>query len=329
MTRHTRKLALACLLAAGLTTSLAACRFNVVASGKGQLSPSSTPSSTSSASASGSTTPSASATPTPTHSVTPAISMIHVSSPEWDGETFGVGMPIILTFNKLPTNVKAFEAATTVTVNGTAVKGAWYWYNAGRPGIAIDADFRTQSYWPGHATINLNAALKGVSAGTGLQFDSDFTLALATGPSDISTVNASTLQMTVTRDGKLVRTLPVSLGEAEHPTESGVKVVEEKDNPERMIGPGYNVLVPWSVRITNSGEFVHAAPWNSQIGQASTSHGCTNLTTADAEWFYNFANIGDVVIYPHTDGPVMPVWDGYGDWNVSWSQWVLGGQETD
>jgi lipoprotein-anchoring transpeptidase ErfK/SrfK len=136
--------------------------------------------------------------------------------------------------------------------------------------------------------------------------------------------------MTVTSDGKTVMTLPVSLGKAATPTFSGVKIVMEKDRVERMIGTDpadpYDLQVPWSVRLTNSGEFVHAASWNGgNIGIRSTSNGCTNLTVTDAEKYFNFAQIGDVFNYTNTGGGAMPVWDGYGDWNVAWSTWQTGG----
>jgi lipoprotein-anchoring transpeptidase ErfK/SrfK len=119
----------------------------------------------------------------------------------------------------------------------------------------------------------------------------------------------------------LVGTLPVSLGSADWPTYSGVKVVEEFDRVQNMEG----TPVPWSVRVTNSGEFVHAASWNGRIGSANTSHGCTNLSVADAEWFYKFSQLGDVVTYPDAQGPRMKVWDGLGDWNVPWTEWRAGG----
>ncbi len=80
------------------------------------------------------------------------------------------------------------------------------------------------------------------------------------------------------------------------------------------------------MRITQSGEYVHAASWNGgNIGRRSTSNGCTNLNTAAAEWFYNFAVIGDVLTYSGTGGQKMPYWDGFGDWNVPQSQWSTGG----
>jgi lipoprotein-anchoring transpeptidase ErfK/SrfK len=101
----------------------------------------------------------------------------------------------------------------------------------------------------------------------------------------------------------------------------------EKDRVQHMVGPGYDVNVPWSVRITNSGEFIHAASWNGgNIGQRSTSHGCTNLREADAKSFFSFAQLGDVAVYTNTGGPTMPSWDGYGDWNLPWSTWQAGGE---
>jgi len=132
-------------------------------------------------------------------------------------------------------------------------------------------------------------------------------------------------------DGQPIKAFPVSLGKASTPTYLGTKVVMEKKNPQHMVSaPGeanpYSLEVPWSVRLTNSGEFVHAAAWNTgNIGSRSTSHGCTNLTVADAKWFYNFSIIGDVATYVNTGtSNVMPSWDGIGDWNVSWSEWEQG-----
>jgi lipoprotein-anchoring transpeptidase ErfK/SrfK len=104
----------------------------------------------------------------------------------------------------------------------------------------------------------------------------------------------------------------------------------EKAKVQHMVStqPGnqYDEQVPWSVRITNSGEFIHAASWNGgNIGQRSTSHGCTNLNEADAHKFFDFAQVGDVAIYTNTGGPTMPSWDGYGDWNLDWGTWQSGG----
>jgi lipoprotein-anchoring transpeptidase ErfK/SrfK len=244
---------------------------------------------------------------------------VHASLLESDGSTYGVGMPIIMRFSASVTNADALDAAIKVTVNGAPAGGSWYWFTP------TEAHYRPQNYWPAHATIRMDAPLKGKSAGDGLSYDDDLTLDMSTGAANISTVDAQALTMTVMSDGVLQRTFGVSLGKASTPTFSGAKIVMEKDKIERMIGPGYDEEVPWSLRITNSGEFVHAAAWNSQIGQVSTSNGCTNLSTDDATWMFNFSLIGDVVLYPNATGGTMPSWDGYGDWNLDWATWQGGG----
>lgn len=255
----------------------------------------------------------------PSSPAAPPPSPVHASLLESDGVTYGIGMPIIMRFDVAVADPAALEQAITVTVNGAPAGGAWYWFTD------TEAHYRPQSYWPAHATISMDAPLKGLSAGPGLAYDDSLTLRMLTGAAHITTVDAQTLQMTVTSDGTVVNTLPVSLGKADTPTYNGVKVVMEKDQVEHMVGPGYDEDVPWSLRITNSGEFIHAAAWNSQIGQASTSNGCTNLDTDAAIWMFDFSVIGDVVLYPNAPGPVMPSWDGYGDWNLDWSTWQAGG----
>ncbi|MEO8889468.1 MAG: L,D-transpeptidase [Jatrophihabitantaceae bacterium] len=279
------------------------------------------------------------ATPTPSKAAGPT-KQVRVSALQADGVTVGVGMPIILRFSPAPTDSAAFTKAVTVTVNGQPANGAWYWEKplADAP---VEAHYRPRGYWPAHATIRANVPIGGLSAGPGLVYSDKLTsVTFLTGAAHISTVNGSTgvLRMTVTSDGKFVRTIPVSLGLAQYPTYNGTKVVMQKgeDVPGTntlrpngtvlMSGVGYtNAPVQWSVRLTGSGEYVHAAPWNGEIGAQSTSHGCTNLHTADGKWFYDFSNIGDVVTYANTGGPRMPSWDGYGDWNIPWALWAQGG----
>jgi lipoprotein-anchoring transpeptidase ErfK/SrfK len=255
---------------------------------------------------------------------------VHVSLFQGDGQTYGIGMPLIAQFAKKVTDAHPFDKAVTVRVNGQPAKGAWFWVNS-NSGYAMEAHYRLQSYWPAHSKIEMNMPLKGVSAGPGLAFDDSLTLQLNIGAAHISSVDGAGEHMTVTSDGKQVKQFPVSLGKASTPTYLGKKVVMEKKNPQVMVSaPGesnpYRLKVPWSVRVTNSGEFVHAAAWNTgNIGSRSTSHGCTNLTVGDAEWFYKFAKIGDVVTYANTGtSKTQPSWDGLGDWNVSWTDWSAG-----
>ena len=275
--------------------------------------------------ASGAPTQHSSASPPPV-----ATTPVHVSLFEGDGQTYGIGMPIIAQFSKKVTNAHAFDNAVKVTVNGQPAGGAWFWVNSAS-GYAMEAHYRPQSYWPAHSVIEMKMPLKGLTAGHGLAFDDNLTLRINIGAAHVSRVDGASERMTVTSDGEPVKVFPVSLGKASTPTYLGTKVVMEKKNPQHMVSaPGepdpYSLNVPWSVRLTNSGEFVHAAAWNTgNIGARSTSHGCTNLNVDDAKWFYDFSMIGDVVTYSNTGtSSEVPSWDGLGDWNVPWSQWQAG-----
>lgn len=290
---------------------------------------------------SNSASPPPSATDTPT-TAAPNAAPVHVSLLEGDGGVYGVGMPIVAYFDRAVTDATAFAKASKVTVNGLPAAGAWYWQKSGRKGKVLEAHYRPPQYWPANAKIFLDLPVKGLSAGAGLAYDDSLTLSIATGPAHVSTVDCAAEKMTVTANGTPVRTMPVSCGKAKTPTFSGTKVVMQKgeqlpgsaklrpSGTVRMVSNNpadpYDLMVPWSVRITNSGEYVHAASWNGgNIGIRSTSNGCTNLNVNDAAWFFRFAQIGDVVTYAHTGGTPMPAWDGYGDWNVPWGAWSAGG----
>jgi lipoprotein-anchoring transpeptidase ErfK/SrfK len=287
------------------------------------------PSVTASPTPSGSVSVSASASTAPSSSTSPSVATqpVHVSSLESDNLTYGVGMPIVLFFNKQITDVKPFVQAVKVTVNGADAGGSWFIEKSGRAGEKLEAHYRPQAYWPGHSQIHVDLPLAGVSAGTGFAFQNSLTLDFSTGAAHVLTVDGATHLLTVMSDGKLYGTFPVSLGASKTPTLLGTKVISEKDRNERMVGSGYNEVVPWSMRITQSGEYLHAAAWNvNNIGHYNTSNGCTNLLPKDAQALWSFLSVGDPVSYTNTGGSaVAPVWDGYGDWNVSWATWQLGG----
>ncbi len=284
------------------------------------------------ASGSGSAMPTAGSAATSAATPTTAAAQpVHVRLYENDGHTYGVGMPIIVYLSKKITNAKLFAKATAVTVNGRAVAGAWYFQKSAiYPNYPLEAHYRTAGYWPAHAAIAVDLPIQGLSAGTGLVFDDSLTLKMNTGAANMTQVDGTAERLTLTTDGEVKFNFPVSLGKASTPTFTGIKVLMEKDRVERMVGttPGdlYDLQVPWSVRLTNSGEFIHSASWNGgNIGQRSTSNGCTNLNVDAAQQYFDFAQIGDVATYTNTGGAVMPVWDGYGDWNLSWAEWQNGG----
>jgi len=256
---------------------------------------------------------------------------VHIRLYENDGRTYGIGMPIIVYLSKAISDAKPFAKATTVTVNGQKVEGAWFFQKSSiYPDYPLEAHYRTQTFWPAHAVITVDLPTRGLPAGKGLTFNDSLTLTMKTGAANVTTVDGATERLTLTTDGKTKFNFPVSLGKATTPTFTGTKVVMARNRVKRMIGttPGdlYDLQVPWSVRLTNSGEFIHAASWNGgNIGQRSTSNGCTNLNVAAAQEYFNFAQIGDVALYRNTGGGPMPSWDGYGDWNTPWSTWTRGG----
>ena len=82
--------------------------------------------------------------------------------------------------------------------------------------------------------------------------------------------------------------------------------------------------VEYAMRVTYSGEFIHAAPWSvGSQGYANVSHGCTGMSTDNAGWLYSISKRGDVVEYTGTDRP-MTLTNGYGDWNASFADYRQG-----
>jgi lipoprotein-anchoring transpeptidase ErfK/SrfK len=319
--------------------AIAALSLTACSSSKKQAAASSTPPASSSAAAT--TSAPDSPTPTPTVATTP----VHVSLLQGDGATYGIGIPIVAYFSKAITDSAAFLKATTVTVNGTDAGGAWYFEANGDTTKPQAAHYRTQNYWPANSAVKMNMPVQGLSAGDGLAFDDSLTLAFNIGDAHIATIDCSAETMTVTSNGAPAHApMLTSCGAPATPTATGTKLVMQKgedlpgtntlrpNGAVRMVGGGgalgnYDLVVPWSVRVTQGGEYVHAAAWNGHnIGQRSTSDGCTNLNTPDAMWYFTFSQIGDVLTYSNTGGPPMKFDDGFGDWNVAWSTWKAGGQ---
>jgi lipoprotein-anchoring transpeptidase ErfK/SrfK len=257
--------------------------------------------------------------------------LVKINSLEGDGSTWGVGMPIILRFKPAPKSSAAFTKAAKVTVNGRPANGAWFWEKSGDPSFSVEAHYRPRTFWPGHATIKVDLPVGGLSAGPGLSYSDKLTsITMKTGPSTIGTVNGSTSKLTITTDGKTYGEFPVALGAPNTPTLNGTKVLMYKGRNERMIGSGYDEIVPWSMRLTNSGEYLHAASWNVANIQAGrpSSNGCTNMLPADAERLFGYLELGTPVTYTNVPGNnvhTVPSWDGYGDWNLPWGTWAQGG----
>jgi lipoprotein-anchoring transpeptidase ErfK/SrfK len=257
---------------------------------------------------------------------------VHVSLYEADGQTYGVAMPLIAYFSAPVTDASVFDQVTTVTVNAKPAAGAWFFEHSSQVSQAMEAHYRLAKYWPPHSTIRLNLPVAGLWAGPGRVFDDNLSLTIRTGATQIVKIDGKpgVDTMWAYSDGRLVRSLKVSLGAAQTPTYLGTAVVISKSNPQLMQStPGeayYRIEVPWSVRLTYDGEFLHDAYWNNQLGQVNLSHGCTNLSPAYAQWYYGWSHVGDPVTWVNTGtNKVLPVEDGYGDWNLPWATYRQGG----
>jgi lipoprotein-anchoring transpeptidase ErfK/SrfK len=247
------------------------------------------------------------------------------------GATVGIAEPISVTFDTaIPTKARAaVEAGLSVTAS-PAVVGAWHWMSDSV------VHWRPPSYWKTGTKVTVSSDLQGVNLGHGMWGDvGRHQTSFKIGAAHISEANQATHEMQVYDNGKLIRTFPISTGRGQYPTMDGVHIALEKQSVIQMnsatvgIPKGnpdyYNETVYWDVRISNGGEFVHAAPWSvGEQGHENVSHGCVNLSTTNAEWFYNWAQNGDVVdIYNGVRAPESGD-AGTADWNMSWKQWLKG-----
>ncbi|MGW0565338.1 L,D-transpeptidase [Streptomyces sp. NPDC003016] len=270
--------------------------------------------------------------------VSPANSFIGNFTPD-DGSKVGVGMPVSISFDKPITDKAAVQKGITVTSSsGQEVVG--HWFSAQR------LDFRPQEYWQEDSTVTMKLALDGVEGAEGIYGVQDKTVTFTVGRNQVSTVDAQTKTMTVTQDGKTVKTIPISAGAPENPTYNGQMVISEKFKETRMNGATvgftdddgkgeYDIKdVPHAMRLSTSGTFIHGNYWgaDSIFGSANTSHGCVGLNDAKGAndpnqpgaWFFNNSLVGDVVIVKNSPDKTIQPDNGLNGWNMDWEQWKAG-----
>ena len=244
------------------------------------------------------------------------------------GETVGVGMPVIVRFDLPVQNRALFERKMRVE-STPAVEGSWSWLSDN------EVHFRPRDYWPAGARIKIIAAVNGLAAGNGVYGQQDQIVSFKVGRSVVSTLDVAAYKLTVKIDGKVARTIPVTTGDAGHRSREGTKVIMEKfssiDMDAATTGvdsedPGYyNILgVRWAMRLTNSGEFLHAAPWSvGSQGVANVSHGCAGMSTADAAWLFGQSKRGDVVKFINSPR-ALDRGNGWTDWDMSYADFAKG-----
>ncbi|MER7501085.1 L,D-transpeptidase [Nonomuraea pusilla] len=247
-------------------------------------------------------------------------------------EKVGVGFPIIVTFDRDVKDKAAVEALLEVQAE-KPVEGAWRWVS---PKKVI---YRTKTYWKPHQKILFTARLSQLPGNAA----KDITRRFAVGTANISVVDTRRHVMKTYRDGKLAKKIPISAGRGGlikngvdvYLTTSGVHLTMGKKAVETMTSSWMGVTdpkdpryykeeIPWAVRISDSGEYVHqSAGYYQYLGRSNQSHGCVRATPAGAKWFYTIAQRGDVVKITGTKRKLD--WqNGWSYWQLSWTQWQQG-----
>jgi lipoprotein-anchoring transpeptidase ErfK/SrfK len=259
--------------------------------------------------------------------------LVRVLSYNGDHVTYGVGMPIIVRFSTdVPEGARADIQRRMFVTSEPAQEGVWHWISSRYHNPGSEAHYRPKVYWLPGTKISVRIATGGMPWGfEGIYGGNDLTLQFSIGDSMIMDVDNATKQMTVTQNGQVTRTIPVSLGKPSTPSSSGQMLVMSRNptytfDTRRELGnrEGYVVDVNFAEQLTTGGEFIHAAPWSvNEQGVRNVSHGCVNMSDANAEWIFNSVKVGDPVIVKGTE--VTLAWgNGFTDWDRPWEEYVKG-----
>jgi lipoprotein-anchoring transpeptidase ErfK/SrfK len=252
-----------------------------------------------------------------------------------DGNTYGVGTIVMAYFDDAITDKVAAEKSLHVT-SSVPVKGSWNWIND------YEAHWRPEKYWPANISVDVSADIFGTDLGDGMYGQANQHVSFKIGNAHVSVADDKTKQVSVFDNGKLVRTMPTSMGmggfqtvggkELHFWTPPGTYTVLDKANPVVMDsttygltgGGGYRTTVNYATRISMDGIYLHQL--NETVwaqGNTNVSHGCLNLSGENASWFFDFSVPGDIVEVHNTGGPPLTIAQA-GDWTVPWDEWRKG-----
>ncbi|MFC0098413.1 Ig-like domain-containing protein [Micromonospora marina] len=267
----------------------------------------------------------ATATSTFTTMAKPA-KQIRITSFLGDDQVVGVGMPLIVKFGRaIPEDYRDDIQRRMTVTSKPAQEGIWHWVSP------TEVRYRPKTFWKANSTVSYRVQAGGLPLGGGWYGRADLSVDIKIGPALVMSVDNSTKRMTVTRDGKVVKTIPVSLGKKSTPSSSGTMVVIEKlrhtvfDTMEEL-GPeeGYRTEIDYAQRLTWGGEFIHAAPWSEGVqGRTNVSHGCVNVSMKEGSWLFANTRIGDPITVKGTERKLQNG-NGWTDWNMSWDEYVKG-----
>ena len=252
--------------------------------------------------------------------------LVKVSSFLGDNTTVGVAMPLIMRFGRsVPEKYRAEVERRMKVTSSPSQEGTWHWYSA------TEVHYRPKTFWKAGTKVSYKADLQGVTMGDGWYGRSNLSVDIKIGRSLVMTVDNKNKRMQVRENGKLIKTIPVSLGKKSTPSSSGTMVVIEKkrhtvfDTMDEL-GPeeGYRTKIEYAQRMTWGGEFIHAAPWSEGVqGRSNVSHGCVNVSMAMGSWLFSRTMMGDPVTVKGTERRLAQG-NGWTDWSLSWDEYKKG-----
>ncbi|OJF10390.1 hypothetical protein BG844_32145 [Couchioplanes caeruleus subsp. caeruleus] len=245
----------------------------------------------------------------------------------FDGNTYGVAMPVVVEFNPgIKQKDRAAVQKRMFVKSSPAQPGTWSWTSSG-----TQAFYRPPNFWRSGTKLSVRIAVEGLPTGGGRYGDLDRSADAEIGRSFVMKVDNESKKMTVTQDGAVVKSIPVSLGRKKYPSASGTMVVMEKKRKtvfdtrgEFPAEDAYRVDVEYAQRLTWSGQYIHAAEWSvADQGRRNVSHGCVNVSQANGQWLFERTLIGDPITIRGTENEVA-YGNGWTPWDVSWKEFVKG-----
>ncbi|MFJ6282184.1 Ig-like domain-containing protein [Pseudarthrobacter oxydans] len=244
-----------------------------------------------------------------------------------DGMKVGVGQPLQVIFSEPVVNREAVEKAISIT-SSAGQAGAFHWHSD------TMVRYRPENFWAANSTIAMDMKLFGVDLGNGQIANFNKKVNISIGDKKVAAADSAAHTFTLSVNDQVVKTLPVSMGDKRFPSARGYGVLMEKKRYDHFrassIGlkpddPAYygDVDVEYTIRLTLSGAYIHQALESAYpfIGNANVSHGCIGFAPDGAAWVFDNMGTGDVVQIVNTEGDYAAHDDGFGDWNIPWSEY--------